>query len=724
MSTKSLSEYLTDDETVSIYHDDDTDDEDMFMSHNNYQKHNSIQAYQPQKVLCWKNAPQWAYLISQQITGERVKIGILLVVMLIAIGFFSFEPEEHDMYHLSATTSDDPKYIHVGTNKDAVLEVVVSVQENQFEDSGVEYFLNITLMGNDTAQGQVPLSNYGIEIIEIEQEELVHDFKLDKYDSYKDYGFLLQTNYPEPLGITFHYRHISNIVSYEVAIAAVTLVGVYILIVFELLHRTIAALLGSFVCLAVYSFIHARPSFETVIFWIDFETVGLLFGMMIMVGIFSGTGFFEYSAIKAYKWSRSNLWYLTVILCIFTAVVSAFLDNVTTILLLTPVTVRLCKVLDVKPEPILIAEVMFSNIGGTATAIGDPPNIIIVNDPRIKSTGEITFGNFTLHIGPGVVITTFITFFLVYFLFKRALRREPHQGKKKEIEIWKKTATRINKDTTEEEKHVYEQLMEYIHTLEEDMKRAPDDMTVKDVDIGEMEKKYRIHDMPLFISSCCVLGVVILFFFLHSWIEDEVELTLAWIAIMGAMVHLLVSGIHDVEEVLEKVELGTLLFFAALFVLMRGLEELGLVAFIGDTVSDLIEQVPEGSGRLAVAIILIIWVSAIVSAFIDNIPYTTTMVPVVYQLGTGNLKLPLAPLVWALSYGTCFGGNGTLIGASANVVAVGLAEQDGYHISFNTFFKTGFPVMLLSVFVATVYLLITHVAIHWGYSPDDLGWND
>jgi hypothetical protein len=193
--------------------------------------------------------------------------------------------------------------------------------------------------------------------------------------------------------------------------------------------------------------VHARPTFFEVISWIDFETVGLLFGMMIMVGIFSNTGFFEYSAVKAYKFSRGNLWHLTVILCIFTAVVSAFLDNVTTILLLTPVTIRLCRVIDIPPEPLLIAEVMFSNIGGTgmhlshlsrslalaylslvgreltnvyytivATPIGDPPNIIIVNDPRVTAYPEINFGSFTLHVAPGILCVALVIFIYLYFL--------------------------------------------------------------------------------------------------------------------------------------------------------------------------------------------------------------------------------------------------------------------------------------------------------------------
>merc|ERR1711974_144803 len=173
------------------------------------------------------------------------------------------------------------------------------------------------------------------------------------------------------------------------------------------------------------------------------------------------------------------------------------------------------------------------------------------------------------------------------------------------------------------------------------------------------------------------------------------------------MVHLLVAGVREIEEVLEKVEWGTLLFFAALFVLMRSLEEMGLITWIGDNTAKIIAGVPPGTPRLAAAVTLILWISAIVSAFVDNIPFATAMVPVIVILSADpELGLPPHPLVWALSFGNCFGGNGTLIGASANVVAAGMAEQEGYHISFNTFFKMGFPVMLVSTSIASVYLLV------------------
>jgi Na+/H+ antiporter NhaD/arsenite permease-like protein len=183
--------------------------------------------------------------------------------------------------------------------------------------------------------------------------------------------------------------------------------------------------------------------------------------------------------------------------------------------------------------------------------------------------------------------------------------------------------------------------------------------------------------------------------------------------VLGAVWLIVLSDIHQLEFLLEKIEWATLMFFAALFILMEALKEMGLMQFIGDSTAKLIKRVPE-ENQLFVALVLIVWVSAIASSFIDNIPFTTAMIPIVLNLGSDStLNLPLPPLVWALAFGACLGGNGTLIGASANVVCAGLAEQHGYPFSFNYFFKYGFPMMLVTVFIATVYLLICHVAIGW-----------
>ena len=613
---------------------------------------------------------------------ERMKIFVILFFMLLAIFMFVYTPETVELCMLQlVAVSDDHPYSYQLSKTDKwldVVEVAFDAPEKESDDYNITIIVTLEggfKDGNGTNGTWLVLDeddtwDVDLETYELSQEDNKHQFFVSDYDkdTFDIFRVHFITDSEEPIGLNLNVLELNFLVEAEVVIAAVILILVYVLIVFELVHRTIAAMIGSFIALSILSVVRFRPSLEVVITWIDFETIGLLFGMMIMVGIFSTTGFFEYSAIKAYKLAKGDLWMLTTYLCLFTAVVSAFLDNVTTVLLLTPVTIRLCKVIDVPAIPMLLAEVMYSNIGGTATAIGDPPNIIIVNDRRIlKYDDEVNFGSFLIHVAPGVILTMIVVYFLIKWQTKPLLVRQPHEGLKQEIEVWERTLKRINPNSSEEDQKVYTMMVEHIASLKADMKNQQVH-GVRPVDITELEKKYQIRDWTLFINSCCVLGTVIVFFFLHSAIA--IDLSLAWIAIIGAMVHLVVAGIHDVDEVLEKVEFGTLLFFAGLFVLMRALEEMGLIEFIAKIVEELVAQVDGEQNQLAVAVLLILWVSAIFSAFIDNIPFTTTMVPVVVELHEGALQLPLGPLVWALSMGACFGGNGTLIGASANVVCV------------------------------------------------------
>jgi Na+/H+ antiporter NhaD/arsenite permease-like protein len=219
-----------------------------------------------------------------------------------------------------------------------------------------------------------------------------------------------------------------------------------------------------------------------------------------------------------------------------------------------------------------------------------------------------------------------------------------------------------------------------------------------------------IRDWPLFVSSSVLLGGVVVLFFLHSFVD--IHLNLAWIACIGAMLHMVISGVKDIEQVIEHVEWSTLMFFAALFILMRALDRLGLIQYFGLQVAYWISQVPE-SGQLAAAVTIVVWISGIGSAFVDNIPITGALIPVVVQLSSAPLNLPVGPLVWALAFGACLGGNGTLVGASANVVAAGLLESAGHPLTFNRFFAKGAPIALISLAVANVYLLVFHVAIPW-----------
>ena len=449
------------------------------------------------------------------------------------------------------------------------------------------------------------------------------------------------------------------------------LIVVYVLIIFETVHRTLAAALGGLAAVVALNFFtdQSALSLKAVTTMIDWETIGLLLGMMVMVGVISHTGVFEWFAVEAYKKSEGSIWSLVVILCVVTAILSAFLDNVTTILLLTPVTIQLAKVLDLQPVPLLIAEVLFSNIGGAATMIGDPPNIMIgsglspsaIEDaktidggsyPQKMIDGGVTFNDFIIEMAPGILMTVVPAFMLLKWMY-----RDEFSGK------------RIR-------------------------------------DVAELESKYGIKDHKMLITSGIILGLVILGFFLHP----VTHMPVSWIALGGAVFMLLATNRHDLEEPLEEVEWTTLLFFAGLFVLVHSLQYMGVINWIGEYVEQAIVWFPQGDDgiiRLTAAMLILLWVSAIASAFIDNIPYTATMIPIVLQISYGA-NVELGPLIWALAFGACLGGNGTLIGASANVVMAGMSEEAGYPVSFNEFFRAGFPMMLLTTAIISLYMVLVY----------------
>ncbi|XP_003506685.1 P protein [Cricetulus griseus] len=508
----------------------------------------------------------------------------------------------------------------------------------------------------------------------------------------------------------------------QVTIAVAILTGVYTLVIFEIVHRTLAAMLGALAALAALAMVGDRPSLTHVVEWIDFETLALLFGMMILVAIFSETGFFDYCAVKAYQLSRGRVWTMIIMLCLIAAILSAFLDNVTTMLLFTPVTIRLCEVLNLDPRQVLIAEVIFTNIGGAATAIGDPPNVIIVSNQELRKMG-MDFAGFTVHMFLGICLILLASFPLLRLLYwnKKLYNKEPSEivELKHEIHVWRLTAQRISPASREETAVrglLLEKVLALEHLLAQRLHSFHRQISQEDknweTNIQELQRKHRISDKSLLVKCLMVLGFVISMFFLNSFVPG-IHLDLGWIAILGAIWLLILADTHDFEIILHRVEWATLLFFAALFVLMEALAHLHLVEYVGEQTALLIKMVPEDQ-RLAAAIVLIVWVSALASSLIDNIPFTATMIPVLLNLSQDpDVSLPALPLMYALALGACLGGNGTLIGASANVVCAGIAEQHGYGFSFMEFFRLGFPMMLVSCTIGMCYLLIAHVVVGW-----------
>lgn len=414
-------------------------------------------------------------------------------------------------------------------------------------------------------------------------------------------------------------------------LSIVIFVIVYVLIMTEKIHRTIVAMLGAALIIAI-GIVNQEQAFS----FIDFNTIGLLIGMMIIVGITRQSGVFEFVAIKAAKIVGGKPLAIMASLALVTALASALLDNVTTVLLIVPVTYAITDRLNISPIPFLFTEIMASNIGGTATLIGDPPNIMI------GSATGLGFMDFVVNLSLPVLTIFIITIAILVWLFRNEMQ------------------------TTEE----------------------------RIQSIFKLKEKEAIKDWRLLKRSLFILGLTMVGFLLHQ----SLHLESATIALLGAAVLMLITDEHP-EEVLLNIEWPTIFFFAGLFILVGGLVETGVIELIAR------KALLITGGSLMQTGMLVLWLSAIASAFVDNIPFVATMIPLLQTMGQLS-NLPMEPTWWALSLGACLGGNGTLIGASANVIVAGIAERHGTPLSFLEYLKLGFPLMLVSIVLAMVYLYL------------------
>ncbi|GBE36638.1 arsenical pump membrane protein [bacterium BMS3Bbin07] len=375
--------------------------------------------------------------------------------------------------------------------------------------------------------------------------------------------------------------------------------------------------------------------------------------MMIIINLMKPTGFFEYIAIKSAKLGKGEPMRIMTIFAIVTAILSALLDNVTTVLLLAPVTLLIADALEVDPIPFLIAEALASNIGGTATLIGDPPNIMIA------SKAKLNFMDFIYNLTPAIIVIMASFLFILKVMFGKKLHVRPELKQR----------------------------------------------------ILEMDEKEAIKDPVMLKKSLFVLSIVVVGFVLHGTFNYEP----ATVALFGAGLLLLLSGTHEPHHVLAEVEWPTIFFFMGLFIIIGGVVKVGLIKWMS------IEVLAITHGNMFATSMLIMWFSAFASAFVDNIPYVATMNPLIIDMakqiwphlqGLQLLHNPeLMPVWWSLALGACLGGNGTAIGASANVIVVGLAERAGKKISFIRFMAYGMPVMIITVFISMIYVWLRYYVL-------------
>ena len=420
----------------------------------------------------------------------------------------------------------------------------------------------------------------------------------------------------------------------------------YALLISERVHRTVAAMIGAGLMI-LSGIINQDDAFDGV----DFNTISLLTGMMILVGITQRTGIFQFVAVWVVKKCRADPRGILIALATVTAVFSAFFDNVTTVLLIVPVTLLIVEKLEIKPYPFLFAEVFASNIGGTATLIGDPPNIMI------GSAVGLGFTDFISELGPVIIVIHVVVLFVLYLIWAKQLNSSAEARAR----------------------------------------------------VMAFDARSSITDVKLLAQSLAVMSIV----FIGFIAGEHIGLQSGSVALGGAALLMLVYTIGRsgkvqaarVQEILSELEWSTILFFMCLFMMVHGVKASGMLTLLGQ------HMIEMTGGDLQVTTLVTLWLAAIASAVIDNVPFVATMIPVLQstapQLGGEEM---MNPVWWALSLGACLGGNGTLVGATANIIVAGFAERAGHSMSFARFMLLGIPVMLLSVTIATGYLYLRFFA--------------
>ena len=400
----------------------------------------------------------------------------------------------------------------------------------------------------------------------------------------------------------------------------------------EKLHRATAALAGA-VLLVVCGVMTGKQA----IGYIDFNTIGVLVGMMIVVAVIRTTGMFEYISIKAAKAAKGDPWKILIAFVLITAILSAFLDNVTTVLLVGPMSIAIARMLEINPVPFLMMQILASNVGGTATMIGDPPNIMI------GSASGLSFMDFIANTGAAAVLIIIAQIIVMKFLYKKQLESGP-----------------INKTS-----------------------------------VMNLDPDKSITNRKLMKQSIAVMVLVVIGFMIH----DKLGFDSCMIA-LGAAAIMLIIGHQEVDQIISEVEWTTIVFFMSLFVVVGGLERTGVIHSISSWLISATE------GHYILTMLVLLWASALLSSVLDNIPFVATLIPLVLTMQQQGMNVEA--FWWAISLGACLGGNGTMIGASANVVLSDIANKHGYPITFKSYLRVGFPFMLMSVGIATVFLLVRY----------------
>uniref|UniRef100_A0A1A9UVK9 Citrate transporter-like domain-containing protein n=1 Tax=Glossina austeni TaxID=7395 RepID=A0A1A9UVK9_GLOAU len=690
------------------------------------------------KPWIWPSQKLWIWANQKRSIWQKVlrytKMGILLFCwMVIVVCLIGSHEAETDTYMLTVTPGN-ATYYAIDANSCAhnlalsmtgafkISSFKLDPSSSQFERDGTP-FLGVTLRKtskstnkqvNDTLIQRYPIWSERMDRVDLSTYDvLMENVDLDS-DLY-EYHIVFFTNVNQSLGLEIHIRTTRFTQYLGTVLGIVLLIIIYILLIFDLVHRALAGIIACTLGIGIMGALHMKPDLTTILSWVDIDTLSSIFGISIIMGVMAETGFQDYLAATSYEFAYGHIWPMLNVLLVTAFTLAIFYNNVLIVLFFTPICLRISEIMVLSPIPVLSCLIIATNIGSTLTPMGSLSNYLIANSPFLPS-GNIGPPTFILHILPATILTAAQSYVHLRVQFINSDKmRNTHAAEvslKRRIRLWNKAATTVG-DISLDERGFHKTVSARVRALKKRLKRLGK-MPEPRPDFREELEKLRDHfevERKQIIIICCISLIVVLLLFSLRLYTDLIQASVGWIAIIAALLTLSLINMKDLESVMSRIDWGTMLFISSLCILMNVLKQLALMKSIGTAVGQYISSVDK-ENALMVAIITILWLSALLTCILDNLPVADFMMQVIVTL-SGDQSLPLYPLVWALALGCSLGGSGTLIGAMSNIACAGVANKHGVSFTFIDYFKVGFLVMIGNLSVASIYLLIAHVAFHW-----------
>ncbi|XP_004529989.1 P protein-like [Ceratitis capitata] len=665
------------------------------------------------------------------------KITVLFILWLIFTGVLLVQPEhEHSEANFICITNGTEKIFHVPEESKSngffitATGPFIMLSKDQLTNFGnEEYTLTIKLMqitGADDEKHDVskPWVLYLSDPMDLDKEILVERKKLFALRHMSEEGskkllISMVTNIPEPLSLEFYYEPAPINLEIGVIIAIILVVGLYILLTLDIVHRALAIIIFCTLTISMLALLNMRPSLRTIIDWIDFEILLELFGLTLIIAILAETGIIDYITVRIYEISNGHIWPILNTLSLVIFVGSCFLDSILMVLLIAPIAMRICELMQLNPLPLLSCLIIFANVGSVLTPKGQTPSEFVTQNEVLRREG-INSLVFIAHMLPGTLIAGASAYLYMRILYHDSNTMRYKDGAEIErlrrvIKVWSRTAKSIS-PYSKDEQAMRDTVLSKVRRLRRRLKRIgkmpapPPDYkeTVK-----QLKTQFQITDQALLIKSLFVLFFLIVLIVLHL-VPNIHFLSTAWTALLACILLLILADNDDFDGILGRIEWSTMLFLACVIVFSEATAQLGLFDVISNMTGDLIRY-SSTSARMFVAILIVLWWSAFLAAFLTDSSVCSLMlravIVAVEDIEEG--QLPVQPLVWSVLLGTGLGSIGTLIGTYANIICAGLAEKHGYNFPFLYYCKVGFPIMLVCVASVTVYLMVAHVVCHW-----------